>query len=73
MLLMKKLIKQLRVVAENSWNDEQRINLQYEQLVSSMLSRFNELALNASSQKEKDTFINLKRVVENTMRQKFCL
>ena len=73
MLLMKKSIKQLRVVAENSWNDEQRINLQYEQLVSSMLSRFNELALNASSQKEKDTFINLKRVVENTMRQKFCL
>ena len=70
---MKKSIKQLRVVAENSWNDEQRINLQYEQLVSSMLSRFNELALNASSQKEKDTFINLKRVVENTMRQKFCL
>lgn len=64
---------QLRVVAENSWNDEQRINLQYEQLVSSMLSRFNELALNASSQKEKDTFINLKRIVENTMRQKFCL
>ena len=71
--MKKKLYEKLRVVAENSWNDEQRINLQYEQLVSSMLSRFNELALNASSQKEKDTFINLKRVVENTMRQKFCL
>ena len=62
-----------RVVAENSWNDEQRINLQYEQLVGSMLARFNDLAMSAPTQKEKDIFVGLKRAVENTMRQKFCL
>lgn len=61
------------MVAENSWNDEQRINLQYSQLVNSIISRLGESAASSNSQKEKENYLGLKRNIENTLRQKFCL
>ena len=61
------------VVAENSWNDEQRINLQYSQLVNSICARLAESAANSTTQKEKESYLGLKRNIESTLRQKFCL
>jgi len=65
--------KQLRTVAENSWNDEQQLNLQYQQIIGSLLNSLNDLSIATQSITEKENYINLKRSIESRLRQNFCI
>ena len=63
----------LRLVAENSWNDEQRVNLHYQQLIGSVLNRLEGMSHSSQSNEESENYLQLKRSIEAALRQNFCL
>ena len=62
-----------RTIAENSWNDEQQLNMQYQQIIGSLLNSLSELGAATQSITEKENYINLKRSIESRLRQNFCI
>jgi len=67
------MTKLFRLVAENSWNDEQRVNLHYQQLIGSVLNRLEGMSHSSQSNEESENYLQLKRSIEAALRQNFCL
>ena len=68
-----RMTKSFRLVAENSWNDEQRVNLHYQQLIGSVLNRLEGMSHSSQSNEESENYLQLKRSIEAALRQNFCL